>query len=423
MEAPMSMKEKLKEISKSSTVGNLARAGAVGAALMGAPVGRGAPVEGQNSSEPQTISQYAEPLIMSQEQRDIQDQLRLNQYLANMGTYDAERDAGIDKKDFDSMVKYALQLDAQLACADENAETRLTVISGAVDNIFRPLIGNEEITFGDYSLNPKGLRDFWKESGSSFDFSDGLNLVLKYPDASGKHSDKPFFIIDVPQAALTGSIKEISGVYNSLDDIGVTQFFKDSADEYKNMTPEEQKEMANKFMADLNNGELGKKLEGDPELKNRFQKDLTRIIPLQYNISVSEGGRIRPATKEDASVFYDMLAENVLALNEKGAIDLGDMAAKAAKKESSGFFGGLKAGIIGIGASFATDGMLRDGIDEKIKEPVITAFNEAIAQSELRRESKTLSDTQQASKDSKGAVGKNYVSNSPVQMLKYRSGR
>ena len=392
----MSIKDTIKKMTQSRAAGNFVRAGAMGAALLGASVGQGATqTEETHASEKGTMNQYAEPFSVSKDQQDIKDQLQLNQYLAKMGVYDAERDAGIAQDDFASMVKYALQLDAQLACAGENAGTRLAVVSGAVDTVFRPLAGNEEITFGDYSLNPKGLREFWKESGSSFDFSDGLEVVLKYPNSNEENKDKPYFIIDVPQDSLTGSIKEMSGIYNGLEDAGITELFEKSAEGFKNMTPEEQKEAANKFMEDVQNGVFEKKLEGDPVLKDRLQKDLKRLVPSQYTISVCENGQRRPATKEDASLFYDTVAEIVLEMNAAGAIDLGDLAAQEIKKEENGsLWGRLKGGIVSLGAGLASKSMLRRQLDEKMKDQVIIAFHQAIEQPQEKGRDDNSPDTQ-----------------------------
>lgn len=427
----MSIKDTIKKMTQSRATGNFVRAGAMGAALLGASVGQGATqTEETHASEKGTMSQYAEPFSVSKDQQDIKDQLQLNQYLAKMGVYDAERDAGIAQDDFASMVKYALQLDAQLACAGENAGTRLAVVSGAVDTVFRPLAGNEEITFGDYSLNPEGLREFWKESGSSFDFSDGLEVVLKYPNSNEENKDKPYFIIDVPQDSLTGSIKEMSGIYNGLEDAGITELFEKSAEEFKNMTPEEQKEAANKFMEDVQNGVFEEKLEGDPVLKDRLQKDLKRLVPSRYTISVCENGQVRPATKEDASLFYDMVAENVLAMNDADAIDLGDLAAQEIKKEvkeDTGFWGRLKAnvkgGIVSVGAGLASNSMLRGQLDEKMKEQVIMAFNQALEQPQDKGQDDNSPDTQIAQNNETTNKSDMKVATLSPYALKNRGGR
>ncbi len=421
----MSIKDTIKKMTQSRAAGNFVRAGAIGAALLGASIGRGATqTEETHTSEKGTMNQYAEPFSVSKDQQDIKDQLQLNQYLAKMGVYDAERDAGIAQDDFASMVKYALQLDAQLACAGENAGTRLAVVSGAVDTVFRPLAGNEEITFGDYSLNPEGLREFWKESGSSFDFSDGLEVVLKYPNSNEENKDKPYFIVNVPQDSLTGSIKEMSGIYNGLEDAGITELFEQSAEGFKNMPPEEQKEAANKFMEDVQNGVFEEKLEGDPVLKDRLQKDLMRLVPSQYTISIYENGQVRPATKEDASLFYDMVAENVLAMNDAGAINLGDLAAQEIKKEENGsLWGRLKGGIVSLGAGIAPNSMLRGQLDEKMKDQVIMAFNQALEQPQEKGRDDNSPDTQIAQNNETTNKSDMKVATLSPYTLKNRGGR
>lgn len=393
----MSVKDTIQKITHSRVAGNFVRAGAMGAALMGAAVGRGAtPNEkAEASSEPVAINRYAEPLPTTRGQQNIQDQLKLNSYLATVGVYDADRDANVDKEAFPSISKYALQLDAQLACAGESAGTRHTVVSGAVDYVFRPLAGNTDITFGDYSLNPKGLRDFWAASGSSIDLSNGLNLVLKYPNsATGENNDKPAFIINVPQSSLTSSIKQISYMYDKLESSGVTQVLEESAADLTQMSAEEQKAFAQKMMADFNSGDLEKRVSLDPDLKEQMKKDLLSAIPRQYSVSVIQNGRIREAVESDAEIFYDMVVSNIMDMNDKGAIDLGDIAARETvgntNEESSGFFGtlgrwGRKAAgaAVSITASCLPDSVLRGQIDAKAKEPIINSFNQVVAQQRL----------------------------------------
>ena len=271
-----------------------AQAGLLGMNVVAASVTRAAPnTDKTEAPDDVRITQQAETLPMEKSQEDLKKTLDFNNYLTGLSVYSSDRDGDLDKKAFPAISKYAVQLNTQMEKAGEPLEHRQFVVESAVDYLFRPLAGDKDISFADYSVNPKGLRDFWANSGSSVDMSNGLNLVLTYPD-SAKGSSKPSFIVNVPQQEVTRLVQGMSAAYADLEQSGVIQKAGASIDGMAGKSSEEQKDYLAKMAADFNSGKLAEDMNVTSDLKEKMTNRLSAMIPKNYTISVKEpSGKVR----------------------------------------------------------------------------------------------------------------------------------
>ena len=379
----------------------VAQAGLLGMNVVAASVTRAAPnTDKTEAPDDVRITQQAETLPMEKSQEDLKKTLDFNNYLTGLSVYSSDRDGDLDKKAFPAISKYAVQLNTQMEKAGEPLEHRQFVVESAVDYLFRPLAGDKDISFAGYSMNPKGLRDFWANSGSSVDMSNGLNLVLTYPD-SAKDSSKPSFIINVPQQEVTRLVQGMSAAYADLEQSGVIQKAGASIDGMAGKSSEEQKGYLAKMAADFNSGKLAEDMNVTSDLKEKMTNRLSAMIPKNYTISVKEpSGKVRLATEKDADLFYDMVQENVMAMDKYGAIDLTKIAGQKMvggnekATEDEGFFGGwgrrlknagksIARASVSVAASCMTDNMIRDQIEEKVKPTLVASFNQAVARQQM----------------------------------------
>ncbi len=379
----------------------VAQAGLLGMNVVAASVTRAAPnMEKTEAPDDARITQQAETLPMEKSQEDLKKTLDFNNYLTGLSVYSSDRDGDLDKKAFPAISKYAVQLNTQMKKAGEPLEHRQFVIESVVNYLFRPLAGDKDISFADYSVNPKRLRDFWANSGSSVDMNNGLNLVLTYPD-SVKDSSKPSFIINVPQQEVTRLVQVMSAAYADLEQSGVIQKAGASIDGMAGKSAEEQKDYLAKMVANFNSGKLAEDMNVTSDLKEKMTNWLSVMIPKNYTISVKElSGKVRLATEKDADLFYHMVQENVMAMDEYKVIDLTKIAAQKlvggneAPPKDDGLFGSwgrrlknagksIARAAVSVTAACMTDNMIRDQIEENVKPTLVASFNQAVARQQM----------------------------------------
>lgn len=389
----------------------VAQAGALSMGVVAASVSRAnsSTERTESPDTPKTI-QSSNDYAVGQDTESLKQELDFNRYLIGLSDLSIDDNKGIAPDSAMAIGKYATQLNNQLKVAGESLAHRQFVVKGAVDYIFRPLAGNQDISFAGYSLKPNGLRDFWSNSGASLDLSDGLNVVLTYPD-SANDSSKPAFIIDVPQKEITRLVQGLSAIYTDLDKGGVIRQAGSSMDQIATMSAEDQKNYMSQLATDFSSGKLESDMNLTPELKSKVSNQISSLIPKEYTISVRESsGAVRPATEKDADMFFDMVQENIMAMHRYGAIDLTQIAAQGmvgSNEEASkdeGFFGrwgrrikntgkSIARASVSAAASFVSDDTIRDQIEEKIKPTLVASFNQAVARQKIGDRQDTRSDS------------------------------
>ncbi len=377
---------------------------ALGAALMTAPFARGE--SGSEKTEAPagvTMSERADA-HPSFNQQEVKDSMALDGYLDGLSVYDAVRDKKVDKDAFPAIGFYATQLNRQMEKAGQPAASRLELIQNTVDYLLKPLAGSDEIAFGQFSMNPKGVREAWADSGSSIDLSAGLKVTLKFPN-SLKDNTKLAFVIEVPQQSLTQTVRAMSSLYDRLEQDGITGRVKDTFSRLGSMSAAEQDALTQQLMDNFN-GE-GADVALDAELESRMKNDLMPLVPQNYTISVVEpDGRVRDATKDDAELFYLLVRDSIMDLNNKKAIDLGELSVEKPKENEGGWsrlWGGIKKSAASLAVSVVPDSVIEGKIDAKVKEQVITSFNNAIDYRETLK-AKASSLPQNVQRDDDGTI-------------------
>lgn len=304
----------------------------------------------------------------------------INEFFKSIETYDPIRDKEISWEIFPDFKKYMKQIGG-LARETVSPLKAATIID--TSNFVGCMIaGEQDIVLGDISVSPKGIREHWESTKSSIDLSDGAKMMFNIPGT------KKAFVFDIPKEEVETTMINLEGLYRDVRAVGqesglfssnesmfIGKAVISSIESLLMASSEEQKETFSK----MKTAALDALNNLPDEKKEELALKLQETFPKKFKASVrEENGTERPIVKEDVDMFYNMIMDTALALDDKKAINLGKIAGESVKKKDSwAITKWVKSGMTQVTVNLtnlvAGGGALKS-MGEKYIKPQVEAF-------------------------------------------------